>query len=95
MPFDGDGDSAPIVGRPAIERMVAGLAGFLRFERVDFTSVLPTDRPDVLVCEYVGVLVRADMPGAQRRRYISVLTLRDGRIAHIREYGGPFLPADR
>lgn len=93
VPFDGEGDSPPIVGRLAVEAMVAGLDGFLHFEQAKFSAVRQTDDPAVLVCEYETVLRRADRVGALRRRYIAVVTLRDGRIAHLREYGGPFRSA--
>lgn len=92
VPFDGDGNVPPIIGRTAIEDMAASLVGFLRFDEVTFRPVLPTDDPCIVVCEYDALLHRADHFGRLRRRYISVITLRDGRIAHLREYGGPFSP---
>ena len=94
VPFDGPGDGAPIIGKPAISDMVRSLAGFLWFDAVTFHSIRATDEPDVVVCEYEAVLRRADMSGPRRRRYISVITLRDGRITELREYGGPFMPID-
>lgn len=92
VPFDGAGDGAPIVGRPAIETMAASLEGFLWFDEVTFSSVLATADPSRVVCEYEAILRRADRDGPLRRRYVAVLTLREGRIAHLREYGGPFIP---
>lgn len=92
VPFDGAGDAAPIVGRPAIEAMAASLDGFLWFDEVIFDVVRATGDSAVMVCEYEAILRRADRDGRLRRRYISVITLRDGRISHLREYGGPFMP---
>lgn len=92
VPFDGDGEPSPIVGRQAIEHMAASLEGFLWFDDVTFDAVRATDDLAVVVCEYVAVLRRADRDGPLRRRYISVITLREGRISHLREYGGPFMP---
>lgn len=92
VPFDGAGNGAPIVGKPAIDDMVRSLAGFLWFDAVTFHSIRATDEPDVVVCEYEAVLRRADMPGPRRRRYISVITFRDRLISRLREYGGPFMP---
>ena len=91
VPFDGDGDSAPVVGRAAIVEMSQSLSGFLWFDEVTFQSVLATADPAVVVCEYAAVLRRTDMPGRQRRRYIAVITFDEGRISTLREYGGPFL----
>lgn len=92
VPFDGAGDPPPIVGQHAIEDMVASLDGFLWFDEVTFHAVRPTADAAVVVCEYEAVLQRADRDGRLRRRYISVITLREKRIAHLREYGGPFIP---
>jgi len=91
VPFDGDGEPAPIVGRQSIEEMAASLEGFLWFDEVTFHALRATDDPSVLVGEYEAVLRRADRPGRLRRRYISVITIRDGRISHLVEYGGPFM----
>ena len=93
IPFDGDGTVPPVVGRAAIARMTADLAPVLRFESKRFTEVRITERPDVVVCEYEAVLTRADLRARLRRRYISIVTLRDGRVLHLREHGGPFRPA--
>lgn len=93
VPFDGAGNQQPIVGRPAIEAMAAGLDGFLWFDEVTFRTVLSTHDPAVVVCEYEAVLRRADRDGRLRRRYIAVITVRAGRIRNLREYGGPFTSA--
>ncbi|AND15371.1 nuclear transport factor 2 family protein [Rathayibacter tritici] len=94
VPFDGSGDPQPITGRQAIQVMAAGLEGFLWFDEVTFHAVRATEDPAVVVCEYEAVLRRADRDGRLRRRYISVITLREGRISHLREYGGPFMPTN-
>lgn len=92
VPFDGDGTTAPIGGRHAVTAMVRALDGVLRFDEVTFSAVHDSP-PATVVCEYQALLHRADLGGRYRRRYVSVLTLREGRIAQLREYGGPFLPA--
>jgi len=94
VPFDGAGDPPPIVGRQAIENMAASLDGFVWFDEVTFHAVRGTDDPAVIVCEYEAVLRRADREGPLRRRYISVITIGERRISHLREYGGPFMLTD-
>jgi ketosteroid isomerase-like protein len=93
VPFDGAGDEQLIVGRAAIEAMAAGLDGFLWFDQVTFRTVLSTHDSAVVVCEYEAVLRRADRDGRLRRGYISVITLHEGHIRNLREYGGPFTSA--
>ena len=91
VPFDGDGTTPPIRGQQAIAAMVHALDGVLRFDEVAFTGVHDSP-PATVVCEYHALLHRADLGGRFHRRYIAVLALRDGRIAHLREHGGPLLP---
>ncbi len=90
-PFDGDGTNPPMRGRAAMTAMVEALDGVLRFDEVTVTRVYDAEPPTV-ICEYEAVLHRADLGGAFQRRYVSVMTLRDGRISHLREYGGPLIP---
>jgi len=92
VPFDGDGDNAPIRGRTALAGMVESLSGVLQFHDVRVHHVLDVDATTV-VCEYEALLHRHDLGQRFRRRYISVLTLHDGLIDQLREYGGPFMPS--
>ena len=90
VPFDGAGDAAPVRGRAAMAGMVEALSGVLQFHQVRFHRVLVVE-PTTVVCEYEALLERHDLGQRFRRRYISVLVLQDGRIAHLREHGGPFM----
>lgn len=91
VPFDGSGDAAPIHGRTALAEMVESLSGVLQFHQVLVRRVLDVDATTV-VCEYEALLHRHDLGQRFRRRYISVLTLRDGLMEQLCEYGGPFIP---
>ena len=90
-PFDGDGSTPPMRGRAAMTAMVQTLDGVLRFDELTVTHVYDIGELTV-ICEYEAILYRADLGGAFRRQYVSVMTLRDGRISHLREYGGPLMP---
>ena len=93
VPFDGDGEAKPMQGRAALEQMTASLLGILRFDDVPILNLHDTNQAGTIVCEYEALLHRSDLGGCFRRRYISVITIREGRIAHLRENGGPFVPA--
>ena len=90
-PFDGDGSTPPMRGRAAMTVMVEALDRVLRFDEVTVAHVYDTGASTV-ICEYEAILHRADLGSAFRRRYVSVMTLREGRISHLREYGGPLIP---
>lgn len=91
VPFDGPGDTAPVCGRAALAAMVGSLSGVLQFHQVVVHRVLDVDATTV-VCEYEALLHRHDLGQRYRRRYVGVLTLRDGLVAGLREFGGPFMP---
>jgi uncharacterized protein len=93
VPFDGDGSTPPMRGRDAFTAMVVALDGVLRFDKVTVTHVHDVDASTV-ICEYEALLHRADLGSSFRRRYIAVMTLRDRRIANLREYGGPLIPSE-
>ncbi|MEJ5913507.1 nuclear transport factor 2 family protein [Pseudokineococcus sp. 1T1Z-3] len=91
-PFDGDGDGPGVEGREAVAAMVTSLAGVLTFYDVRVHRVLDVDATTV-VCEYEALLQRHDLGCRLRRRYVGVMTISDGLVAHLREYGGPFMPS--
>ena len=93
VPFDGDGTARPMRGRAALEQLTTSLRGILRFDEVTILELHDTNQAGTIICEYEALLHRSDLGGSFRRRYISVITIREGRIAHLREYGGPFIPA--
>jgi ketosteroid isomerase-like protein len=92
VPFDGDGTGRPMRGRAALEQMTTSLRGILRFDEVTILELHDTNHAGTIICEYEALLHRSDLGGSFRRRYISVIQIQDGRIAHLREYGGPFIP---
>ena len=90
-PFDGDGSTPPMRGRATMAAMVEALDGVLCFDELTVTQIHDADASTV-ICEYEAILHRADLGSAFHRRYVSLMTLRDGRISHLREYGGPLMP---
>jgi ketosteroid isomerase-like protein len=93
VPFDGSGTERPMQGRAALQQMTTSLRGILRFDEVTILELHDTHQRGTIICEYEALLHRSDLRGSFRRRYISVITIHGGRITHLREYGGPFIPA--
>jgi len=70
--------------------------GFLKAIGIYFTDIematpkiIETSDPNVLVVEYPGASTCVDTGLPYRQNYIAVVTARDGKIAHIREYYNP------
>ena len=52
-------------------------------------NILETADSNVIVAEYTGASNSKETGKPYRQNYIAVVSLRDGKIAHIREYYNP------
>ncbi len=78
-----------VEGRQALEAHLKLLAGMVELLDVSEVTKHQTSDPDVVVLEFAssGRAVATGAPFEQR--YISVIRLRDGHIAHYRDYWNP------
>lgn len=76
-------------GREALRARFASVANVVRFTGADVHAVHETADPEVIVAEYDlhGELVPTSQ--AFTRTYAMVITVRDGKIAHSRDYSDP------
>jgi ketosteroid isomerase-like protein len=88
MPFAAPGRPTRIEGRAAFVAFAqAGRAALpVRFDRCEITAAHRTADPDVIVVEYElgGTVTTTGATAAAP--FVGVLRVRDGRIAHWREY---------
>jgi len=78
-----------VEGREALAAHIAFLAGRIEFLGVSDVVKHSTGDPEVFILEFAGA-GRAVATGEPfEQRYISVIRLRDGRIAHYRDYWNP------
>ena len=80
-------------GRTAmIERLRAGVTGFLKSIAFEVTAAYPGEDPEVVILEYASQGVRqTGQPYANR--YVGVFRVRAGRIVLFREYFNPLATA--
>ena len=91
-PFNGDGTGKPVEGRANLEAMVRSLDGVIFIESARTKAVHEGSDGRTVIYECDGV-VRFEGTGQRfAHTYIAVLVLREGRISHLREYGGPLVP---
>lgn len=62
---------------------------FFRDIRMGPSVVHLTQDPNVAIVEFEGRSVSNETGAAYEQNYVSVVTFRDGRIAHIKEYYNP------
>jgi uncharacterized protein len=89
FPFAPPGWPTRLDGRDAVREYLSGYTDVFDIKTVTDQTVHETTDPEVIIAEIEvdGVLVRTGEP--YQRRYISVLTVRDGHIAGYRDYWSP------
>ncbi|MFI2711260.1 nuclear transport factor 2 family protein [Micromonospora sp. NPDC018662] len=78
-----------VTGRAALHDYLIGYPEMLDIREIAEVTVHETADPAVIVTEFTasGVVVATGKP--YRMRYIAVLTVRDGHLAHYRDYWNP------
>lgn len=88
-PYAPSGSDGPTTGRAAIAARMEALHGVIRLADFALTAAYPVSNGQSVVLEYVGTVHLERKGTSFRQSYISVLTLRDGRLALWREYTNP------
>lgn len=89
FPFAPPGWPTRLDGREAVREYLRGYTDVFDIKNVTQQTVHETTDPEVIIAELEmdGVLVRTGQP--YQRRYISVITVRNGQIAGYRDYWSP------
>jgi len=82
-----EGHTRKLEGPQAIARFLGNIANFAEGFRIGTPTVL--DTVDGFVAEYHGDAVFKETGKPYSQDYIVVVKVKDGRIAHIREYYDP------
>lgn len=78
-----------LVGKQEIVKYFAGIANLMTFEEFRLVAAHQTINPDVAVLEYEGTGKAVRTGRSYQQKYITVLTFRDGRISHWKDYWNP------
>jgi hypothetical protein len=76
-------------GAEAIFRFFTNIGLYFEGYALTEATIYETSDPNVIVAEYGGSSTSKETGLPYRQRYVSFLTARDGKIAHIREYYNP------
>ncbi|GAA3585409.1 hypothetical protein GCM10022222_82470 [Amycolatopsis ultiminotia] len=87
LPFAPDGIPAVTQGREVLRKRFHSVAGRRRITKADHVLVRETSDPEVLVTEFE---LHGEIGGEPSvSTYTLVMTIRDGRIVHSRDYSAP------
>lgn len=89
FPYAPDGLPTRLVGREAFSSHLSKIAPLLEFGALHLDAVHPSDNTVVFEFHCQGRGKETALPYDQS--YISVVTLRDGQIAHYRDYWNPMV----
>ncbi|TYB64406.1 nuclear transport factor 2 family protein [Nonomuraea sp. PA05] len=94
FPFAPPGYPPRVEGHAAITAYMSGYPGLLDIREFPEQTVHQSTDPDVVIAEFeaAGFVVATGKP--YRMRYVAVLTVRDGRIHHYRDYWNPLAAAE-
>ena len=78
-----------LVGKQEISRFFAGFGDLLTLDEIRLVAAHQTDDPNVAILEYEGTGKATQTGKPYQQKYITVLTFRDGRIRHWKDYWNP------
>ena len=78
-----------LVGKQEISKFFAGFGDFLTLDKIRLVAAHQTADPDVAILEYEGAGQATQTGKPYQQQYITVLTFRNGRIAHWKDYWNP------
>jgi uncharacterized protein len=89
FPFAPPGWPARLDGREAVREYLSGYTAVFDIKRFSAQTVHETTDPEVIVVEMEVEGVMVGTGETYQRRYISVITVRDGNIVGYRDYWSP------
>lgn len=89
FPFAPAGRPGRLEGRDAVHDYLAPLFARLRLVGLGEVTMHQTIEATVAIAEFTADLQPHDAARPVRNRYVGVLTVRDGRVAHYRDYWSP------
>lgn len=94
FPFAPPGLTTRLDGREAVAAHLASLDGLVAFEAMSVRAVHRTTDPAVTVIEFDGTGRGLATERPYEQSYVSVITVRQGRIAIYRDYWNPLVVLD-
>jgi ketosteroid isomerase-like protein len=89
FPFAPPGRPVRVEGKQALGEYLAAVPSRVEFDRLSNLETHQTLNPDVAIFEVTAAGRVKDTGAPYEMSYVVVLTVRDGRIAHYRDYWNP------
>lgn len=91
MEFPSDLPTTPtqLVGRQENVQFFSGFGGLMTHDEIRLVAEHQTTNPNVAILEYEGTGKATQTERPYLQKYITVLTFREGRISHWKDYWNP------
>jgi ketosteroid isomerase-like protein len=89
LPYAPKHHTGKLDGKEAVLRFLKNIGVYFRDVAIGDPTVYETSNPNLIIAEYPGSSTSVETGLPYRQNYVSFVTVRDGKIAHIREYYDP------
>lgn len=89
LPYAPKHHTGKLEGREAVLRFLRNIGAYFENVSIGEPKFYETTDPNVIVAEYPGGSTSKETGLPYRQNYVSFVTAKDGKIAHIREYYDP------
>lgn len=76
-------------GKEAVLRFMGNIGVYFRDISIGNPTIYETTDPNMIIAEYPGSSISKETGLPYRQHYVSFVTVRNGKITHIREYYNP------
>jgi len=89
LPYAPKHHTGKLEGKEAVLRFLRNIGVYFENVSIGEPSIYETSDPNMIIAEYPGGSTSKETGLPYRQNYVSFVTVRDGKIAHIREYYDP------
>jgi uncharacterized protein len=89
LPYAPKHHTGRLEGKAAVLRFLTNIGVYFDDVSIGEPKIYETSDPNTIIAEYPGSSTSKETGLPYRQNYVSFVTVRDGKIAHIREYYDP------
>lgn len=89
LPYAPKHHTGKLEGRAAVLRFHANIGVYFSDIQIGEPTIYETTDPNIIIAEYPGGSTSKETGLPYRQNYVAIVTVRDGKIAHIKEYYNP------
>jgi uncharacterized protein len=89
LPYAPQHHTGKLDGKAHVLRFLTNIGVYFEGVQIGEPTIYVTSDPNVIIAEYTGASTSKETGLPYRQNYVSIVTVKDGKISHIREYYNP------